>query len=144
MTEEKETRIRNKLLITEANKEIEVRVEDTDLMGVVHANNYFNYFDDGFASLMSNLNKETAGFVRKKIVFPIRKAILEYENSARFGDVVVVRSKVKKVGTTSITLSMECYRKSNNQLLVKGECVRVIMDMNENKLLNIIEFFSDI
>ena len=45
-----------------------------------------------------------------------------------------------------MTLSMDCYRntKSKDTLLVKGMIVRLVMDMTNNKLIKITDFFYDI
>lgn len=126
--------------------ELAVRVDDTDLMAVVHANKYLNYFDDGFISFTSKLNKNCGVLHKQGIVFPVRKIEVEYLKSATFGDKVLIHTRVLEVGNTSMKLSMDCYKntKSKDTLLVKGQIVRLIMDMNENKLLNIAEFFKDI
>jgi len=144
---EHEKNVVEKLLSIEDFKEIQVRVDDTDLMSVVHANRYLTYFDDAFIGFLSKLNKNAGNLSRKGIVFPVRKIEIDYNKSATFGDTVLVHTSVIKVGNTSITLAMDCYRdtKSKDTLLVKGVIVRLIMDMNsENKLIKITDFFSDI
>ena len=142
---EKEQVIIDKLLGIEDFKEIEVRVDDTDLMQVVHSNKYLNYFDDGFISFVQKLNKNCGELHKEGIVFPVRKVEIEYLRSATFGDKIIIHTRVIKVGNTSITLGMDCYKnnKSKDTLLVKGIIVRLIMDMNTNKLIKITDFFSD-
>ncbi len=142
---EKEQVIIDKLLGIEDFKEIEVRVDDTDLMQVVHSNKYLNYFDDGFISFVQKLNKNCGELHKEGIVFPVRKVEIEYLRSATFGDKILIHTRVIKVGNTSITLGMDCYKnnKSKDTLLVKGIIVRLIMDMNTNELIKITDFFSD-
>ncbi|TFG27235.1 MAG: acyl-CoA thioesterase [Promethearchaeota archaeon] len=143
---EKEQKVIDTLLNTEDFKEIEVRVDDTDLMQVVHANKYLNYFDDGFISFITKLKKNAGELTRKGIVFPVRKVEIEYLNSATFGDTIIVHTRFLKIGNTSMTLTMDCYKgiKSKDKLCVKGIVIRLIMDMNTNKLIKVTEFFSDI
>jgi len=126
--------------------ELAVRVDDTDLMNVVHANKYLNYFDDGFISFTSKLNKDCGALHKEGIVFPVRKIEVEYINSATFGDTILIHTRVESVGNTSMVLLMDCYKntKSSDTLLVKGKIVRLILDMNKNKLLKVTEFFEDI
>ena len=146
MSSETEKKVIDTLLNVEDFKEIEVRVDDTDLMQVVHANKYLNYFDDGFISFISKLNKNCGKLTKKGIVFPVRKVEIEYLNSATFGDTIIVHTKFLKIGNTSMTLTMDCYKniKSKEKLCVKGIIIRLIMDMNTNKLIKVTEFFSDI
>ena len=143
---EKKQVIIDKLLGIEDFKEIEVRVDDTDLMQVVHSNKYLNYFDDGFISFVQKLNKNCGELHKEGIVFPVRKVEIEYLRSATFGDKILIHTRVIKVGNTSITLAMDCYKnnKSNDTLLVKGIIVRLIMDMNTNELIKITDFFTDV
>jgi len=89
MSSEKEKKIIDTLLNIEDFKEIEVRVDDTDLMQVVHGNKYLNYFDDGFISFITKLNKNVGELTRKGIVFPVRKVEIEYLNSATFFNDIV-------------------------------------------------------
>lgn len=146
--EELDQKVIDKLMEIEDFHELKVRVDDTDLMQVVHANKYLNYFDDGFISFTSKLGpKYDCGKLHKQgIVFPVRKIEIEYINSATFGDMVLVNTKVIKVGNTSLVLSMDCYKniKSKDTLLVKAVIVRLILDMKKNELLKITDFFKDI
>ncbi len=146
LNEELEKKIIEKIMNVEDFKEIEVRVDDTDLMGIVHANKYLNFFDDGYISFSQKLNKNCGALYKEGIVFPVRKIEIEYLNSATFGDTVLVHSKVLKIGNKSLTIAMDCYKnvKSKDTLLVKGVIVRLIMDMNNNNLIKITEFFRDI
>ena len=136
----------DKLMGIEDFVEIPVRVSDSDLMQIVHSNVYVTYFDEGFISFTSKLNKDCGALHKAGIVFPVRKLEIEYIKSATFGDIVLIHTRVIKVGNTSITLSMDCYKNTKSQatLLVKGVIVRLIMDMNKNELIKITDFFSDI
>ncbi len=143
---EKEQKVIDKLLDIEDFHEVPVRVSDTDLMSVVHSNIYLNYFDEGFISFTSKLNKNCGELHKQGIVFPVRKVEIEYIQSATFGDTILIHSRVTNIGNTSITLAMDCYKntKSKDTLLVKGTIVRLIMDMKKNELIKITEFFKDI
>ena len=143
---ERDKKIIDKLLGIEDFYELAVRVSDTDLMDVVHSNIYITYFDEGFISFTSKLNKDCGALHKEGIVFPVRKVEIEYINSATFGDNVLIHTRVLQVGNTSITLSMDCYKntKSKDTLLAKGRIVRLIMDLKTNKLIKITDFFKDI
>ncbi|MFX0073144.1 MAG: acyl-CoA thioesterase [Candidatus Hermodarchaeota archaeon] len=146
MSAEREKKIIDTLLNMEDFKEIEVRVDDTDLMQVVHANKYINYFDDGFVSFVAKLNKSCGDLAKDKIVFPVRKVEIEFLRSATFGDKIIIHTRFLKIGNTSMTIAMDCYKnvKSSETLLVKGVIVRLIMDMNKNNLIRVTDFFNDI
>jgi len=144
VNEERDKQIKEKLRGIEDYIEVAVRAEDVDFMSIVHFNEYLNYFDFGFVSITSKLNFNVFESVKRGIVFPVKKVEIEYTNSAIFGDIIKVHSRLLKIGNNSMTFNHECYRKSDNVLLTKGVMVRLIMDMNTNKLIKISDFFNDI
>ena len=146
MSEVHEQKIIEKLLAVDDYAELDVRVSDTDLMSVVHSNIYVNYFDEGFISFTAKMNKHCGELHKQGIVFPVRKIEIEYLQSATFGDVIVINTRILNVGNKSLTLSMDCYKnkKSDETLLVKGKIVRLIMDLNKNELIKVTDFFNDI
>ena len=123
---------------------IKVRFNDTDMMGIVHFKNYMIYFDDGFVSFMNSLlsPKRIEDTVHEGTAFGIKKVEITYQGSAKFGDYVIVESQIKKIGTSSITFQHEIYQESDRNLIASVECVRLAMELNTNKLLNVVDFFE--
>ncbi len=142
MTDIKED-IKEKILNARDSIRIKVRFNDTDAMGVVHFINYLIYFDDGFVNFMRNVENPVESAVQSGIAFPVKKINIVYENSAMFGDYLVVETSVKEIGKTSITFVHDIFKESDKLLLAKIECVRLIMDLETKKLLNILDFFVD-
>ena len=122
---------------------IKVRFNDTDAMGVVHFKNYLVYFDDGFVNFMRSVENPVEPAVKSGIVFPVKKIDITYENSAKFGDHVIVETNIKEFGKKSITFQHKIFRESDKTLLADVECVRVVMDLNSQELLDIAKFFLE-
>jgi len=136
--------LRKKILTTKDVCRVKVRFNDTDSMGIVHFKNYLVYFDDGFVSFMNNLLsplriEET---VHQGTVFGVKKVDIIYEGAAEFGDYILVETQVKKIGHSSLTFHHELFKESDKTLLATIDCVRLIMELKSNKLLNVIEFFK--
>ena len=133
------------LLHAEDSIEVKVRFNDTDAMGVVHFKNYLVYFDDGFVSFMNNIQDPLAveNALKSGIVFPVKKVDIEYEGYAEFGDHVIIKTRIKDIGDTSITFLHDIYRVSDDALLAKVECVRLVMELESKKILNVKQFFSE-
>jgi len=123
---------------------IKVRFNDTDMMGIVHFKNYMVYFDDGFVSFMNSLlsPKRIEETVHEGTAFGVKKVEITYQGSAKFGDYVVVETQIKKIGTSSITFQHEIFRESDKTLIASVECVRLAMELNTNRLLNVFDFFA--
>jgi len=142
MPEFEET-IRQKLLNTRDSTTLKVRVDDTDLMQVVHFKNYLMYFDQGFVSFMDGTTHNVSKCIDEGIVFPVKRIEIIYENSAKFGDNVLIETRVKEIGQKSITFFHDLYRESDKLLLAKVESVRLVMDWNTKQLLKVIDFFAN-
>ena len=140
---ELEEKVRAKLFDIIDSTIVKVRVDDTDLMQVVHFKNYLMYFDQGFVSFMDGIVQGVSKCVEKGIVFPVKRIEIVYEDSAKFGDSVIIKTHVKEIGQKSITFLHDLYRKSDKALLAKVESVRLAMDWNNKQLLNIVEFFAN-
>lgn len=140
---ELEQKVKKKIFAIRDFTTLKVRVDDTDLMQVVHFKNYLMYFDQGFVSFMDGIVQGVSKCVEKGIVFPVKRIEIIYEDSAKFGDTVLIETRVKEIGKKSITFLHDLYRKSDNSLLAKVESVRLAMDWNTKQLLNVVEFFAD-
>jgi len=139
---ELEQKVKKKLLDTRDSTTLKVRVDDTDLMQVVHFKNYLMYFDQGFVSFMDGIVQGVSKCVEQGIVFPVKRIEIIYENSAKFGDIVLIETRVKDIGKKSITFMHDLYRESDKALLARVESVRLAMDWNTKKLLNVLDFFA--
>ena len=133
-----------RLLNHEDQCKIKVRFNDTDMMGIVHFKNYMVYFDDGFVSFMNSLlyPNRIEDTVHKGTAFGVKKVEITYQGSAKFGDYVIVETKIKKIGTSSIIFQHEIFRESDKTLIASVECVRLAMELNTNRLLNVADFFT--
>lgn len=140
---EREDKIKQKLFELKDSTTLKVRVDDTDLMQVVHFKNYLMYFDQGFVSFMDGITQGVSKCVEKGIVFPVKRIEIIYENSAKFGDTVLIETRVKEIGKKSITFLHDLYKESDRVLLAKVESVRLAMDWNTKTLLNVIDFFAN-
>ena len=52
-------------------------------------------------------------------------------------------TSIKELGERSMTFHHEIYRESDKTLLADVECVRLVMDLNSQKLLEISKFFLE-
>ncbi|MHA1456795.1 MAG: acyl-CoA thioesterase, partial [Promethearchaeota archaeon] len=135
--------IKARLLNHKDHCKIKVRFNDTDMMGIVHFKNFMVYFDDGFVSFMNSLlsPKRIEDTVHEGTAFGVKKVEITYQGSAKFGDYVTVETRIKRIGTSSITFQHEIFRESDKTLIASVECVRLAMELNTNRLLNVADFF---
>ena len=135
-------KIIDRILNAQYSTKIKVRFNDIDATGSVNFYNYLVYFDDGFIDFMRTIENPVEGAVKWGIVFPVKKVSISYENSAVFGDEIVVETRIKEIGDKSVTFLHEISRKSDKIILAKAECVRAVMSLESKKLINVKEFFT--
>lgn len=114
-------------------KNIRVLPEDTDAFGRLNWRMYCRYCEQGEAGLMESLGFSPMYFQKiHKISFPRRAAHFEYVSPVSPENLIDLKTEVKKVGVTSITLSHTFYKKSSVQkkriLAAKAEVTIVAYD----------------
>ena len=117
---------------------IRVIIEDTDAFGRLNWRVYCRCCELGEAGLMNSLGFAQMHFYDKhKISFPRRIANFEYFSQVTPRDSIDLRTEVKNVGTTSLTLTHTFHKKNekleNPILAAKAEVVIVAYD-EENKV----------
>jgi len=136
--------LKEKLLNLKDRTKVKVRFNDTDAMGVVHFKNYMVYFDDGFVSFMNSIKNEQRieDMIHDGLACGVKHVDITYEGSAKFGDYIIVETIIKKLGNKSITFLHKLFKESDKTLLAIVECVRFVLDLKTNELLNILEFME--
>lgn len=114
-------------------KNIRVLPEDTDAFGRLNWRVYCRYCEQGEAGLMESLGFTPMYFQKRhKISFPRRAAHFEYVSPVSPENLIDLKTEVKKVGITSITLSHTFYKKRSEQtervLAAKAEVTVVAYD----------------
>jgi acyl-CoA thioester hydrolase len=111
---------------------LRVRWAEVDMQGIVFNGHYLTYFDVAFTEywratgLPSVLEQAAAG----KEMFA-RKASIEYQDSARFDDVLDIGVRCAALGRTSMRFVVEIHRGEDH--LISGELVYVYADTSVRK-----------
>jgi len=126
-------------------KKVKVRFNDTDAMGVVHFMNYMMYFDDGFVSFMNSLggSEKVERMIHKHIALGVKHVDITYENSAKFGDYVIIKTNIERIGKKSMTFFHEITREANEDILAVVKATRFILNLKTNQLMDVLEFFQE-
>jgi acyl-CoA thioester hydrolase len=97
----------------------QVRYGETDQMGVVHHANYLLYMEEGRTRMMEDLGCSYAKLERSGWGLPVRRASLRFRAPARYGDRLVVRTRVARLGGASVRFEYEICSESG-ELLAQG------------------------
>lgn len=111
---------------------IRVRYGETDQMGVVYHANYAVYFEVGRTEWLREFGLSYSKMEADGIMLPVVSLSVNYKNSARYDDVVKVKTTLKKTPTASIEFEYELSNESD-VLLATGSTKLAFIDMVTNR-----------
>jgi acyl-CoA thioester hydrolase len=106
--------------------ELRVRYGECDPQGIVFNANYLLYFDVAFTELWREALGSWQDMVERGIDAVVAEANARFRAPARYDDVLELRARVVRLGTTSITTEIDVVR--DGQLLVEGRLQHVFVD----------------
>ncbi|MDG4717287.1 MULTISPECIES: acyl-CoA thioesterase [Winogradskyella] len=112
--------------------EIRVRYGETDQMGVVYHANYAVYFEVGRTEWLREFGLSYNAMEKEGIMLPVISLSINYKNSARYDDVLKVKTQLKKMPTASIEFDYELIN-DKGQLLATGNTVLAFIDSTRNR-----------
>jgi acyl-CoA thioester hydrolase len=113
-----------------------VYYEDTDACAIVYHANYLRYAERARTELLRFVGIERARLEREQeLAFVVRHMSIDYKIAARLDDMLQVRSAVKRIAGSSLTLLQQIWR--DEQLLVAMEVVIVAVHLGQMKPLRI-------
>src|SRR6267142_4899135 len=109
---------------------LRVRWAEVDMQKIVFNGHYLTYIDTAVAEYWREIGLPyPEGYVeRYGADLFLRKATLEYLDSARYDDELAVGCRVAKLGRSSMTFHFEIYRGAKPEPLVSAELVYVNAD----------------
>ncbi|MGS2725881.1 acyl-CoA thioesterase [Psychroserpens sp. BH13MA-6] len=109
-----------------------VRYGETDQMGIVYHGNYAQYFEMGRTEWLRKMGFSYKQMEADGIMLPVISLSLNYKKSARYDDLIKVRTYLVKKPTAKIEFDYEILNE-NGELLTTGNSVLVFMDIHKNR-----------
>lgn len=110
--------------------EIEIRVPycDVDQMACVHHASYLKYFEQGRTELLRKTGWAYRDLEAAGIYFVVTKAVCNYHSPARYDDLLILTTSVKRVTLARIDHHYELRRKGDSVLLATGQTTLACVD----------------
>ncbi|WP_396151024.1 acyl-CoA thioesterase [Flavobacterium sp.] len=124
------------------SKDIRVRFNETDPLGIVWHGYYITYFEDGREAFgrehgISYLDVHKYGFTT-----PIVKSVCEHKLSLRYGDVARIETTIVDTPAAKMIFRYKIFD-ANDEVACTGETVQVFVDVNGNLSLNNPPFYEE-
>ena len=112
---------------------IRVRYADTDQMKMAYYGKFFEYFEQGRSDLLRELGMPYPEIERLGYYLPVIEAHAEYLKSARYDDLLVVRTILKEVPQVRIRIEYEVRADGSSDILAHGHTVHGFVNASSGK-----------
>ncbi len=111
---------------------VRIYYEDTDAGGIVYYANYLKFFERGRTELLREFNIEQDLLLEKNIAFVVKKVEMDYVKSARFNQLVTVKTEVISCRKASLRFKQEILNESG-ELLCQATTLIACINLQEMK-----------
>ena len=108
--------------------EIRVRYAEVDAMGVLHHSRFWVYFEMGRTELLRLAGVAYRDLEEKGVFFVVAKCSARFLAVARYDDVLVLTTKIVRMGAARIDHAYELKRKEGDTLLATAETTIACVD----------------
>ena len=123
--------------------ELIVRYAETDQMGIVHHSVYPIWFEAGRTDYMEKEGYPYSRIEEEGLMLPLSKMECNFLEGAKYGNTVIIESKVDKVSPFRLEIIYSVFRKSDKTLLAQGRTVHAWTNTSLN-IINIKNDFPDL
>jgi acyl-CoA thioester hydrolase len=123
--------------------QIRVRYSETDQMRVVYHGNYAQYFEIGRVEWLRNKGISYKWMEENGIMLPVVSLTMNYKKSARYDELLTLKTILKKRTTVKIEFDYELFNESD-ELLTTGNSILVFVDMKTGRPVTPPQYILDI
>jgi acyl-CoA thioester hydrolase len=121
---------------------LRVRYGETDQMGYVYYGNYALYYEVGRVDALRSIGMSYRELEESGVMMPVVNMECRYIRSARYDDLLTVRTIIKEMPGVRMHFFYEIYN-DTGILVNKGETTLVFMDRKTNKLMRCPQTLAD-
>ena len=126
-----------------AEKEIEIRFSEVDMMGVVWHGSYVTYLEDAREAFGARFGLSYNRYIVENIFAPIVEMNFHYRKPLRYGMKPVVRITYRPTDAAKIIFDYEMVNPADGEVFLKATSVQVFMDRDYNLLWEAPAFYLD-
>ena len=115
-----------------ASLPVRIYYEDTDAGGVVYYANYLKFFERGRTESLREINVNQSELLQSNIAFVVKKVEMDCVKSARFDDLITIKTRVKSHRKASMIFEQEIVH-SNGDLLCKSTTLIACVNLEKMK-----------
>ena len=106
---------------------------DTDHGQVVYYSNYLKWFEIGRTEILIQSGFDYNDFEKQGIIAPVVEVKCNYKEPAQYNDIIIIKTTIENIGTSSIKFNYEIIRKNDNVVLANGYTINVFVNKKTMK-----------
>ncbi len=126
-----------------AEKKIEIRFSEVDVMNVVWHGSYPLYFEDAREAFGAKYGLSYKRYMDERVFAPIVELDIKYKCPILYGMTPVVRIMYRPTEAAKIVFDYEIVDAETNTVFATAHSVQVFMDMNYNLMWDNPDFFVE-
>ena len=126
-----------------AEKKIEIRFSEVDVMNVVWHGSYPLYFEDAREAFGAKYGLSYKRYMDEKVFAPIVELDIKYKRPVLYGMTPVVRIVYRPTEAAKIVFDYEIVDAETGTVFATAHSVQVFMDMNYNLMWDNPDFFVE-
>jgi len=123
--------------------QIRVRYAETDQMGFVYYGNYATYYEVGRTEALRSLGSSYHKLEETGVIMPVVELNVQYIKSAKYDDLLTVRTIVSQVPDRDMIFEYEIYN-SEGELLNRGKTTLVFISKENGKRMRCPEWMQEL
>jgi len=124
-------------------KEIEIRFNEVDSMGIVWHGNYATYFEDAREEFGRKYNLGYLRMFAEGFYTPLVSLDFSYKHPLIYGDKAIVEIVYIPVEAAKICYKYKIYSLPKNTLIATGSSIQVFLDKNYQLIWNNSDFYIE-
>ncbi len=126
-----------------STKEIDIRYNETDQMGIVYHANYLIWFELGRTKFLKDLGFEYSELEKRNLLFPVREVKVQYLKPCRYGENIIIETAVKEFSAIK-TVYEHIVKNDKNEVKAKGESTVICVDKDSFQIVKLNKYAQDV
>lgn len=115
-------------------REIPIRFNEADPLGIVWHGHYIRYFEDGREAFGETHGLKYLDVYQQGFVIPVVSVQCDYKKSLRYGDRVIVETKYIPCEAAKMKFSYRLFNVATGELVATGSSVQVFLSKDDSIL----------
>ena len=126
----------------QVEKDVRIRFSEVDSMGIVWHGNYALYFEDARELFGKTYQLEYMYMYKMGFFAPLVELKFNYKKAVKYGDHIKVRCTFRDTDAAKIIFDYEIRNAETDEILVTGHSVQVFLDLQQNLIWQVPDFFK--